>query len=296
MVMFDIELHFQSNPTRKSVNVDSDKYSLIDLYDHVFSLCINKEDDGQYMDFLVQFRHPSTSVLQAIKSNNDIKSMFQLFELHMKFVVDLYFDIVNEDENEGQDSDSSGDEGRVPGDVGEGENELFPFTDDEDDDLEPNINGEDVVIGNEYEDYTSKATNDYISSEDEEEVDYMRGLSKRLYKDCPSGKVELKDGQVIQEGFEIHQKKNERTRVTAVCCWLSMAYSCLSYTTMSSITYMIKSYNNEHICTRVKKNSNATSTWIARKLGDRLISDPNMKSDAMKSELKDNYGVKARYI
>ncbi|KAB2636692.1 hypothetical protein D8674_027226 [Pyrus ussuriensis x Pyrus communis] len=187
--------------------------------------------------------------------------MFQLFELHMKFVVDLYFDIVNEDENEGEDSDSSsGDQGRVPRDVGEGENELFPLTDDEDDDLEPNINGEDVVNGNEYEDYTSKATNDYsiddygqdldnddglsdynsdsdhdkvVSSEDEEEVDYMRGLSKRLYKDCPSGKVELKDGQVfndikhfritlhqdyvIQEGFEIHQKKNERTRVTAVC-------------------------------------------------------------------------------
>ncbi|RXH81195.1 hypothetical protein DVH24_005109 [Malus domestica] len=142
--------------------------------------------------------------------------MFPLFELHRKFVVDFYFDIVNEDENEGEDSDSSGDEGRVPGDVGEGENELFPFTDDEDDDLEPNINGEDVVNGNEYEDYTSKATNDYniddygqdldnddglsnynsdsdhdkvVGSEDEEEVDYMRSLSKRLYKDCPSGKM-----------------------------------------------------------------------------------------------------------
>ncbi|KAM1332856.1 hypothetical protein ACFX13_008981 [Malus domestica] len=230
--------------------------------------------------------------------------MFPLFELHRKFVVDFYFDIVNEDENEGEDNDSSGDEGRVPGDVGEGENELFPFTDDEDDDLEPNINGEDVVNGNEYEDYTSKATNDYsiddyeqdldnddglsdynsdsdhdkvVSSEDEEEVDYMRSLSKRLYKDCPLGKVDLKDGQVfndikhfwntlqdyvIQEGFEIHRKKNERTRVTTACKVVGCPWRIHASPTptMSSITYMIKSYNNEHICTRVKKNYNATST------------------------------------
>ncbi|KAM1745659.1 hypothetical protein FF1_012390 [Malus domestica] len=96
------------------------------------------------------------------------------------------------------------------------ENELFPFTDDEDNDLKPNINSEDVVNGNEYEDYTSNATSDYsidgygqdldnddglsdynsdsnhdkvVSSEDEEEVDYMKGLSKRLYKDYLSGNM-----------------------------------------------------------------------------------------------------------
>ncbi|KAM2656928.1 hypothetical protein EV1_012363 [Malus domestica] len=224
-------------------------------------------------------------MLQAIKSNDDIKSKFQLFELHMKFVVDLYFDIVNENENVG----SSGDEGRVPEDIGEGENELFPFTDDEDNDLKPNINGEDVVNGNEYEDYTSNATSDYsidgygqdldnddglsdynldsnhdkvVSSEDEEEVDCMKGLSKRLYKDYLSGNVELKDDYVIQKGFEIHRKKNERTRVTTVCKAIGCTW-CIHASptpTMSSITYMIKSYNNEHICTKGKKNSNATST------------------------------------
>ncbi|KAM1403641.1 hypothetical protein ACFX2I_012226 [Malus domestica] len=161
------------------------------------------------------------------------------------------------------------------------ENELFPFTDDEDNDLKPNRNSEDVVNGNEYEDYTSNATSDYsidgygqdldnddglsdynsdsnhdkvVSSEDEEEVDYMKGLSKRLYKDYLSGNVELKDDYVIQKGFEIHRKKNERTRVTTVCKAIGCTW-CIHASptpTMSLITYMIKSYNNEHICTKAR--------------------------------------------
>ncbi|KAM1406808.1 hypothetical protein ACFXTH_001439 [Malus domestica] len=45
----------------------------------------------------------------------------------------------NEDENKGEDGDSNGDEGRVPGDVGVRENEVFSFTNDEDDNLEPNM-------------------------------------------------------------------------------------------------------------------------------------------------------------
>lgn len=40
----------------------------------------------------------------------------------------------NKDENEGEGDDSS-----------EGENEVFPFIDDEDDNLKPNINGDNVV-------------------------------------------------------------------------------------------------------------------------------------------------------
>ncbi|KAM1301201.1 hypothetical protein ACFX2H_012275 [Malus domestica] len=204
-------------------------------------------------------------MLQAIKSN-DIKSKFQLFELHMKFVVDLYFDIVNENENVG----SSGDEGRVLEDIGEGENELFPFTDDEDNDLKPNINGEDVVNGNEYEDYTSNATSDYSIDGYGQDLDNDDGLSDynsdsnhdKVVSSEDEEEVDCMKDYVIQKGFEIHRKKNERTRVTTVCKAIGCTW-CIHASptpTMSSITYMIKSYNNEHICTKGKKNSNATST------------------------------------
>ncbi|KAM1103804.1 hypothetical protein TB1_011711 [Malus domestica] len=204
-------------------------------------------------------------MLQAIKSN-DIKSKFQLFELHMKFVVDLYFDIVNENENVG----SSGDEGRVPEDIGEGENELFPFTDDENNDLKPNINGEDVVNGNEYEDYTSNATSDYSIDGYGQDLDNDDGLSDynsdsnhdKVVSSEDEEEVDCMKDYVIQKGFEIHRKKNERTRVTTVCKAIGCTW-CIHASptpTMSSITYMIKSYNNEHICTKGKKNSNATST------------------------------------
>ncbi|KAM1863322.1 hypothetical protein ACFX14_003685 [Malus domestica] len=95
------------------------------------------------MEVLVEFiRDPNTSLLEAMKSNDDNKSMFQYLELHRKFVVDLYssnaltFIVLflvkdniygekveaNEDENESGNGDIIVDENRVHVDVGVGEN------------------------------------------------------------------------------------------------------------------------------------------------------------------------------
>ena len=57
------------------------------------------------------------------------------------------------------------------------------------------------------------------------------------------------------------------------------------------MSFIIKTFNEEHTCQHVRRNKTATPTWIAKKLVSVLKYDPDMKIEAMRGQLLDLYGM-----
>ncbi|KAA8517898.1 hypothetical protein F0562_015372 [Nyssa sinensis] len=49
----------------------------------------------------------------------------------------------------------------------------------------------------------------------------------------------------------------------------------------------------EHTCVRLQSNSNANSSWIAKKLGEAIMTNPDIKVNAMQIYLQKTYGIEA---
>ena len=105
----------------------------------------------------------------------------------------------------------------------------------------------------------------------------------------------LKD-YTIQEGFILVKDKNEKSKVTCHCAAIGCPWRVHASPLPDGISFKIKSYNNEHTCVRHNKNKEATSTWIAKKLGDRLKENPEMKIDALHPALQSTYGIEAKKV
>jgi hypothetical protein len=157
-----------------------------------------------------------------------------------------------------------------------------------------------------YEEKHDVIVTDQNSDEDKMPIYLDRGMKGRIFEPLSDGKVELEVGLlfvdvnefrtalrdfVIQEGFEIKRIKNEKARVTAICAADGCCWRIHASPTPDGKTYKIKTYNPTHSCIRTSKNSNATSTWIAKKLENKIKADPNMSYAIMKQELLDNYGI-----
>ncbi|KAJ4974525.1 hypothetical protein NE237_007699 [Protea cynaroides] len=95
----------------------------------------------------------------------------------------------------------------------------------------------------------------------------------------------------IQEGRNIRRLKNEKARVTAVCASEGCKWRIHALPTSDEVTFMVKSYYPDHTCSRLLKNSNATSTWIATKLASKLRTDPDMKTESIHAALNAKYGI-----
>ena len=95
----------------------------------------------------------------------------------------------------------------------------------------------------------------------------------------------------IQEGFEIKKKKFDRGRVTAICKSEGCHWRIHASKSPVGLSFIIKTFNEEHTCQHVRRNKTATPTWIAKKLVNVLKYDPNMKIEAMRGQLLDLYGI-----
>jgi hypothetical protein len=171
---------------------------------------------------------------------------------------------------------------------------------------EERINEINIDELSDYEEKHDVIVTDQNSDEDKMPIYLDRGMKGRIFEPLSDGKVELEVGLlfvdvnefrtalrdfVIQEGFEIKRIKNEKARVTAICAADGCCWRIHASPTPDGKTYKIKTYNPTHSCIRTSKNSNATSTWIAKKLENKIKVDPNMSYAIMKQELLDNYGI-----
>lgn len=301
-------VHFGGERSTLLLKVDPGRYSYLDLVDGISGLAITDGLNNGGLSFAISFCHPTSKSTIPIKTDSHVLEMFKLY--NMCSCIHVYTTLLNHEGDEvvSQVPDiilsEFDDDWRVSGEPPRNESDEIlsgsSYIDEEKRDNEINID--------EHSDYEEK--HDRIASENSAEdkvsIYSNRGIKGKISAHEFEGKVKLEVGLlfsdvnefrtalrdfVIQEGFEIKRIKNEKARVTARCAADGCCWRIHASPAPDGITYMIKSYNPGHSCTRTTKNSNATSTWIARKLESKLKADPNMSYAGMKQELLDSYGI-----
>ncbi|XP_043720975.1 uncharacterized protein LOC122668481 [Telopea speciosissima] len=138
------------------------------------------------------------------------------------------------------------------------------------------------------------------SSEGENVSDVEGGVDQqvslrvgKVFKNVKHFREVLQDYEV-QEGFHTLKQRNEKARVTAICDEKGCSWRIHASPIEDGITFMIKSLNPHHSCTRFGTNKKVNATWIARKLDPNLKYDTDMSINVMKSHLKEKYNVEVQ--
>ncbi|XP_042482641.1 uncharacterized protein LOC122063048 [Macadamia integrifolia] len=155
-----------------------------------------------------------------------------------------------------------------------------------------------------------EVTNDDLSDYDSNEFLAPQVSTARMVFD-DQGKVKIEDGMIfddvdhfrnelkefaIQEGFQLLRLKNERTRVIYVCAEDGCEWRIHASPTEDKVTFIIKSFNPRHTCSRRKdRNLDATSKWIAKKLGPQLKADPELSTKSIRAILWKKYKIEPSY-
>jgi len=306
-------VHFGGERSMPLLNVNPDQYSYLDLVDDISGLANNDGINNEGLSFAISFCHPTSKSRIPIKTDSHVLEMFKLYK--MCICIHVYATLLNHEGVEvvSQVHDTiiseSYDERGMSGEPHQNESDEIhlgsSYIDEEKRDNEINID--------ELSDFEEK--HDLIASENSDEDKVLiysdRGIKGKIFAHDFNGKVNLEVGLlfsdvnefrtalrdfVIQEGFEIKRIKNEKARVTAKCVADGCSWRIHTSPAPDGLTYKIKSYNPSYTCIRTTKNSNATSTWIARKLNNKLKADPNMSYAGMKQEQLDNYDIEPSNI
>ena len=113
-----------------------------------------------------------------------------------------------------------------------------------------------------------------------------------IFTDVNSFRESLRD-YTVQQGFNIVRVKNEKSRVTAHCAAESCPWRIHASPLSDGVTYKIKTLVSEHTCSRIIKNTEATSAWIAKKLAESFKENPTMNLDTMQEKLTKRFGIEA---
>ncbi|XP_062104108.1 uncharacterized protein LOC133815269 [Humulus lupulus] len=84
----------------------------------------------------------------------------------------------------------------------------------------------------------------------------------------------------IMNGKDISFKKNDPHRVRVVCRGVNYPWVCFASKIDDSQTFVIKTYINEHKCSRNNTNRFATSKWLSKKYLDEFKSNENWRLSA----------------
>nr|DAD43061.1 TPA_asm: hypothetical protein HUJ06_001291 [Nelumbo nucifera] len=185
----------------------------------------------------------------------------------------------------------------------------YEFSEDEDNDgghgvIEVDINEEDTRIqiedDNGLSDY--EPVSEYASLIDLDDDDARHALEVSFNIEVPNLQVgmcfpsikefraALKE-HIIVNGFQIKYIKNEKSRVIAQCAWEDCPWHIHASPLQDGLTYCIKSLNPEHNCSRIYRNKQATNTWIAEKIGEKLRQNPTWKIESIVMELRQKYDI-----
>ncbi|XP_043714546.1 uncharacterized protein LOC122662909 [Telopea speciosissima] len=97
----------------------------------------------------------------------------------------------------------------------------------------------------------------------------------------------------IQEGFEIHRLKNERTRVTIICANGGCPWRIHVSPAADGKTFIVKSYTDRHTCSgRKTKIAAANSRWAASKLAPHIKANPSMTIKSIHAMMRVQCGLK----
>ncbi|GFY80943.1 hypothetical protein Acr_01g0007520 [Actinidia rufa] len=100
-------------------------------------------------------------------------------------------------------------------------------------------------------------------------------------------KIDLEKGMLV---------KNEKSRVTEHCGSHDCSWRIHASPLPDCVTYKIKFLGPDHTCVIVERNSEATSTWIAKKFLKALRGNPMMSLEAMHDDLIEKAYFKHIYL
>ena len=89
--LHDLVVHFDSN-IRVIGNVDSDKYSFLELTNDIFEATVDDSNTGMGMSIVIQGQNPKSLELFELKSDDDVMHLFHMHESENE--IHLYLDII----------------------------------------------------------------------------------------------------------------------------------------------------------------------------------------------------------
>ncbi|KAF8408008.1 hypothetical protein HHK36_007148 [Tetracentron sinense] len=285
------------------MKVDPNQYYYMDMLTDVYGAVLKNQPSNVGLLLTMHCAIPGSADLMDGTSTTDVLRMFELYQrikdIHvflrawdMNIGNDVMFDemyALSDDDYEWRVGTDNGSDGAC---------EM----------VASDLDGEEKESNDGLSDYQSNDDCDLISNSDSEDegVDINRFMCGKEFEVQDGRKVSLEVGMlfgnvtefrealrdyVIQEGFEIVRDKNEKTWVTAHCSAEGCLWRIHASPLPDGVTFKIKTFQFEHTCVRGTKNTNATSTWIAKKLAKRLRANPDMKIDGIRSEIRETYGI-----
>lgn len=153
--------------------------------------------------------------------------------------------------------------------------------------------------------YKSEDLHSPVSSDDEAnnynktqfpQFDEVAGFGKvRLelgmeFGDLQSFKEAVKD-YTIDVGREMRWIKNDSIRATAECRVENCPWRIYCAWSKARLSFQIKSFNEEHTCSRTFRNRAASTSWCTKKLEKKLRVQPNLTHTEAYDYMKRKYGV-----
>lgn len=111
-----------------------------------------------------------------------------------------------------------------------------------------------------------------------------------LFNDANEFRKVVKQANIVK-GKDLIFKKNERTRVVAVCKDINCNYRVYGRLLKDESSFILVSLRPRHSCTRRYKNHMINSTWIAEWCIDSFRNQPNMPIDVLQKEVKSRWNV-----
>nr|XP_027101691.1 uncharacterized protein LOC113722614 [Coffea arabica] len=305
IIAHDILVHYMGNTVRIP-NVDPKNYQYIDLLGDVTDKAMNDLPGNLNMLVHMKCAIPRTTSFMDISSDKSVLDMFKLHENDL--VINLYLlhlDIIpTTEENMVEDrnnqlivaqKDIGIENAPIPVVDSEGDDEIYAsssddsWKDDIDSDLEDVIAEDRALISS--SDKDENDLSDYEEIEDaqvvpdstsDQETDPMRAIMQ--------SKIAVLKDYAIQKGFPLVRLKNEKNRCTAKCGAEGCNWRIHASPVGDTTTFMVKTYTPEHTCVMNRKNSEAISDWIAKKLISVMRDHPELTSKGVKAEMQ-KHGV-----
>nr|XP_027096179.1 uncharacterized protein LOC113716076 [Coffea arabica] len=329
IIAHDIVVHYMGNTVRIP-NVDPKNYQYIDLLGDVTDKAMNDLPGNLNMLVHMKCAIPRTTSFMDISSDKSVSDMFKLHEqdlvinlylLHLDIIPTTEENMVDNRNNQLQDAQKDKGIEKAPILVvdSEGDDEIYAsssddsWKDDMDSDLEDVIAEDRALISS--SDKEENDLSDYEEIEDaqvgpdsesDQESDPLRAIMlSKMWTYNPREDIEFEKGMLftnvdafravlkdyaIQKGFPLVRLKNEKSRCTAKCGAEGCNWRIHASPVADTTTFMVKTYTPEHTCVMDRKNSEATSDWIAKKLISVMRDHPEMTSKGVKAEMQ-KHGV-----
>ncbi|KAL3527811.1 hypothetical protein ACH5RR_012467 [Cinchona calisaya] len=271
----DIIVHYVGKKIRIP-DVDPNRYSYIELLNDVPENVLHEQPRN--LNIVLNIRCGIPRSFATIDITND-EIVLQMFKVHEnELIINLYVFHMNaippndippnpnfghDEENLGIQNRPRNQEDRI--DHNEMEDEWFLSSSDDDEDYEENDEDEITVDSKsekELDPLKAALRAKMFTYNPKDEIEFEKGM---LFPNVDAFRAALKD-YVIQKGFPIQRLKNEKSRCIAKCGIEGCPWRIHASPVGDSTTFQIKTYNPQHTCVIDRKNPEATSDWIAKKL------------------------------